>query len=492
MFGMPFAYTQRRGDGMIFKRLLGFGIATIICGLGAVGWADVKPIDPNTACLKYYSSSYPSLNDVTKYLAQYKVNASVIDGQYVVCFKQDFLLTIKGGLVFQPNSGDKIVIYGLQLKNDAANVSGFSFMTITGNDVLLQNIQLSGPGSGMIGSTGLTLSGSNLSIINSIITGFETGIQANCSAGCIIGSKNVTDNVKQGVVLPTTSQGVTITQNEIRTIYDPYGTGEKVVGTAQKIVLQGTANGGLTPPTFSVDPATMTIWKTLSADGKFATEVGGVLPKNGTIELFEHGCQKQPDLSCKYTDYFRASCPTIQNDKGQFEFKCTGLNIDAVNGQVFVDVTYASNTSAMTKNINVKDIPDKQITAAVNPGSTISGGSLTDAGSGQGTLPAGGDGGLVVGGAGETVAMNNPGPSDMGGSSAPPLPEGDGVSDSGSAAAMTGGAMGIGGDGAPSAAGASAGCGGQLMPAKTPADPILFAILLMPIVTLLRVRLRQK
>ncbi len=479
---------------MTFKRFLGIGIATIIYGVCAVGWADVKPINPQTDCLAYVGQNvFPSTA-----LGNYKAYAQIVNGQYVLCFNQPLAQSLAGTAKIQPALGDILVIYGLKLAK--TNTVAEPAISVSGNSVLLQNIQLTGPGSAVAGSVGIAFSGSGHAIINSTITGFEMAIQANCSVtqadaqsapvGCTIGPKNVTDNVKQGVVVPTTGQGVTITQNEIRTIYDPYGTGQPVVGTTQKIVLQGAANGGLTPPTFSIDPVTMTIWKTLTEDGLFVTEIGGVLPKNGTLDLFEHHREnyKFPDGSYKYMDYFRASCPTAQNDKGQWEFKCTGLNIDAEVGQVFTDVTYVPNTSAMTQLINVKDIPEYKKTAAVNPGQIISGGGLTDAGSGQGTPPAG-DGGLVVGGAGETVAMNNPGPSDMGGSSAPPLPEGDGTSDGGSASAMTGGAMVLAGD-APSTGGASSGCGAQMIPG-VPAQPGVILWWLVPIVTLCYKRKRK-
>lgn len=519
---------------MTFTRFLGIGIATIIYGLCAVGWADVKPINPQTDCLAYVGASViPSTA-----LGNYKAYAQFINGQYVLCFNYSSPKTMIGTAQLQPAVGDTVVVYGLKLTK--SSTAAEPMISISGSNVLLQGVQLSGPGSNATGSVGVALSGSGHAIINSTITGFatavnvsgtndgvqnstltgsaniiagtigvalsgsghtmtantitgfETGIQANCAspspqpspggegvANCTIGPKTVTDNVKFGVVVLTTGQGVTITQNEIRTIADPYAN-----GPSQKIVLQGAANGGLTPPIFSIDPATMTIWKVLTDDKKFATEIGGVLPKNGTIELYEHHEELQASGNKTYKDYFRVSCPTAQNDKGQFEFKCTGLNIDAAKGQVFTNVTYTPNTSAMTKLIDVKDIPEKIYTAAVNPGATISGGSLSDPSS----TPPAGDGGMVVGGAGETVAMNDGGLGG-GGMSPPPDIKIDDASDGGSAAAMTGGAMVLAGDGAPSTGGgAASGCGGQLMPEKTPVDPTLFVILLMPIVVLLQVR----
>ncbi len=470
---------------MTFKRFLGIGIATIIYGLCAVGWADVKPADPKIVCQQYFTPK--SAKELDAIITGFKSNAALINDQYYLCFSFDKPLQVSAPFLVNLSSGEKITLIGLQMivqldsTHFASSWASKTMLSISGSNVTLQDAGFTGPGSAVAGSIGVALSGSGHAIINSTITGFDIAVKADCldssvppqndKAICTIGPKVVTDNVKQGVVVPTTGQGVTITQNELRTVTDPYG------DTTQKIVLQGAANGGLTPPTFSVDPATMTIWKTLSDDGKFVTAIGGVLPKNGVIELFEHHPDQQPDMTYKYKDYFRASCPTTQNDKGLWEFKCAGLNIDAVNGQVFVDATYTPNTSAMTKLIDVKNIPEFKITAAVNPGATISGGSLTDA-------PAGGDGGTIVGGAGETVAMSGPG--DIGSAPPPDIKIDDASTDGGTAAAMTGGV--IAGDAAPSAPGASAGCGGQLMPEKTPVDPTLFVILLMPIVILLRVR----
>ncbi len=205
---------------MTFKRFLGIGIATIICGLCAVGWADVKPIDPAIDCQK--SIVLTSQSNIAKILDGYKTNATFTNGQYIFCFDQTVPFVIPNPIVLQPIGGDTVVIYGLKIQPDLQKTTpidwtGKALFTVSGSNVLLQNVQITGPGSNITGSIGVALSGSGHAIINSTISGFATannisGTNATIQNSTLTGSSNIVAGT-MGIAM--SGSGHTVTANTI-------------------------------------------------------------------------------------------------------------------------------------------------------------------------------------------------------------------------------------------------------------------------------------
>ncbi|MBI2345967.1 MAG: hypothetical protein HYV03_03615 [Deltaproteobacteria bacterium] len=328
-------------------------------------------------------------------------------------------------------------------------------LSVSGTNITLQNLTLTGPGPAVVGSVGVKLSGSGHQVLDSKIAGFATGVWADCAwpkdtvgsygPSCTIGPTNTIGDstdatgkklVQIGVHVPSTGQQVTVTQSSITTTADIAAAPDSIADT-KRIVLDPGANGDVKALAIVQEPLDKAnIWQALSADQTLLSTLLGILPAQGTIDLF-----KEPINSYEGSGaIFMAHCGAIQKDQnhyphlalteGTWLFECKRLNwpydVGTENIRLSLLYTQGGNSAPYAKAIIRREItpsipaplstiPDT-IGGVAPEGPAIGGPGEIVSDGGSGVISSGG-----LGGGGEVVALGPTGPE----SSAPAPGPGD-------------------------------------------------------------------